>query len=183
MKCRGPHARNVRTGALLRADRLLLLLLLLQEVLLMAEKLALFICVENAGRSLMAEAMFNASPPPGWRATSAGTKPAAAANPRTRAMLEELGLPPPEHAPQLLSTELMDRARVRVTMGCLDDASCPAHLKSLELRDWMLEDPAKLDDPGFRRVRDQVASLVKGLRTELVLSDRKAASLVETAHH
>ena len=98
-------------------------------------------------------------------------------------MLAELGLTLPDHAPQLLSTDLMDRARVRVTMGCLDDASCPAHLKSLELRDWNLEDPAKLDDAGFRRVRDQISGLVKGLRTELVLSDRKAASLVEAARH
>lgn len=149
----------------------------------MGEKVALFICVENAGRSLMAEAMFNAHPPPGWVATSAGTKPAPATNPRTRPMLAELGLTLPDHAPQLLSTDLMDRARVRVTMGCLDDASCPAHLKSLELRDWNLEDPAKLDDAGFRRVRDQISGLVKGLRTELVLSDRKAASLVEAARH
>jgi len=94
-------------------------------------------------------------------------------------MLRELGLPLPAHPPQLLSIGLMDRARLRVTMGCLDDASCPAHLKSLELRDWRLEDPARLDDVGFRRVRDQLSNLVDGLRTELLLSDRKAADPVE----
>jgi hypothetical protein len=60
-------------------------------------------------------------------------------------------------------------------MGCLDDASCPARLKTLEVRDWQLEDPATLDDEGFRRVRDRIVSLVRGLRTELVLSDRRAA--------
>ncbi len=143
----------------------------------MAEKLVLFICVENSGRSLMAEASFNANPPPGWRAMSAGTRPAGAANPRTKAMLEEVGLALPEHLPQSLTTEMMDRARIRVTMGCLDDAACPAHLKTLELRDWALEDPAHLDDPGFRRVRDQLTALVRGLRTELVLSDRRLADL------
>lgn|GEM_PF-534914 len=150
---------------------------LLRRVLLMAEKLVLFVCVENSCRSLMAEAIFNADPPPGWRATSAGTQPAAAANPRTEPMLERLGLELPDHPPQLLSTGLMDRARVRVTMGCLEDASCPAHLKTLEMRDWQLDDPAKLDDEGFRRVRDQITSRVRGLRTELVLSDRRAADL------
>jgi arsenate reductase len=143
----------------------------------MSGGLVLFICVENAGRSLMAEAMFNADPPPGWRATSAGTRPARAPNPRTKRMLEEKGLALPDHPPQLLSTDTMDQARIRVTMGCLDDASCPAHLRSLELRDWSLEDPAKLDDAGFRAVRDQVASRVSGLRTELMLSDRRMASL------
>lgn len=156
---------------------LLLLLLLRRRVLLMAEKLVLFVCVENACRSLMAEAIFNANPPPGWRATSAGTQPAASANPRTKAMLEERGFELPAHPPQTLSTDLMDRARVRITMGCLDDASCPAHLKTLELRDWALPDPAKLDDAGFREVRDQIRARIEGLQRELVLSDRRKTEL------
>jgi len=152
-----------------------LLLLLLRPLLLMDEKQVLFVCVENACRSLMAEAIFNADPPPGWRATSAGTKPVSVANPRTQAMLEERGFLLPAHPPQLLSNEMMDRSRVRITMGCLDDASCPARLKSLELRDWNLPDPAKLDDAGFRAVRDQIRSRIDGLRRELALSDRRAA--------
>ena len=141
-------------------------------------KTVLFICIGNSGRSLLAEAIFNAHPPEGWVAVSAGTKPAAAANPRTGGMLRELGLALPPHAPQLLTPEMMDSARVRVTMGCLDDASCPARLKTLELRDWALPDPATLDDDGFRKVRDRIVELVRGLRTELVLADRRAATLV-----
>ncbi|MGA7862048.1 MAG: low molecular weight phosphatase family protein [Thermoplasmata archaeon] len=152
-----------------------LLLLLLRQHVLMAEKLVLFVCVENACRSLMAEAIFNSDPPPGWRATSAGTSPAAVANPRTKAMLEERGFLFPAHPPQLLSNQMMDQARVRITMGCLDDASCPARLKSLELRDWALPDPAKLDDAGFRAVRDQIRARIEGLRRELALSDRREA--------
>ena len=139
-------------------------------------KIVLFICVGNSGRSLMAEAMFNANPPEGWTAVSAGTNPAASANPRTGAMLRELGLDLPPHPPQLVTPEMMDQARVRVTMGCLDDASCPARLKTLELRDWALPDPAHLDEDGFRQVRDRIAGLVKGLRTELVITDRRAAA-------
>jgi protein-tyrosine-phosphatase len=68
-------------------------------------------------------------------------------------------------------------------MGCLDDASCPARLKSLELRDWRLEDPARLDDEGFRRVRDSIRRRVRGLRTELILADRRATELASTARH
>ncbi|MCI4372979.1 MAG: low molecular weight phosphatase family protein [Thermoplasmata archaeon] len=141
----------------------------------MSDKVVLFICVENACRSLMAEAVFNANPPPGWRAVSAGTSPAAEANPRTKGMLEELGLSLPDHPPQALSNETMDTAEVRVTMGCLDDANCPAHLKALELRDWILPDPTKLDDAGFRKVRDQIVANARGLRIELVLADRRLA--------
>ena len=134
-------------------------------------KLVLFICVGNSGRSLMAEAMFNAHPPEGWSAISAGTSPASAVNPRTAPMLREIGMDLPSHPPQLLTPEMMEKARVRVTMGCLDDASCPARLKTLELRDWALPDPARQDDAGFRAVRDQLAHLVAALRAELVRAD------------
>jgi protein-tyrosine-phosphatase len=139
----------------------------------MSSKTVLFICVENSCRSLMAEAMFNANPPEGWTAISAGTNPTVSPNPRTESMLREIGLDLPAHPPQLLTPEMMDRARVRVTMGCLDDASCPARLKTLETRDWALPDPAHLDDDGFRQVRERLARAVKGLRTELALSDRR----------
>ena len=139
----------------------------------MADKIVLFICVENACRSLMAEAMFNADPPAGWRATSAGTVPAEAPNPRTGPMLREIGLEPPPHPPRLLTREMMDEARRRVTMGCLDDANCPVHLKTLELRDWGLPDPANLDDDGFRRVRDDLRARVNGLIRELALANRR----------
>jgi len=141
----------------------------------------LFICVENACRSLMAEAMFNADPPPGWVGTSAGTRPSAAPNPRTAPMLAELGFSLPAHPPRALTQEMMDAARVRVTMGCLDDASCPAHLKGLELRDWALTDPSKLDDDGFRQVRDRLAAHVRGLRSELIVTDRQSAERLRSA--
>jgi arsenate reductase (thioredoxin) len=143
----------------------------------MTENTVLFICVENACRSLMAEAMFNAKPPDGWRATSAGTEPAPQPNSRTRVMLQEIGLDLPPHPPQLLTNEMMSASSVRVTMGCLDSESCPARLKTLELRDWALPDPAKLDDAGFRRVRDELADRVKRLGLELALQERRRAGL------
>lgn len=127
----------------------------------------LFVCVENAARSLMAEALFNASAPPGWRAISAGTQPAARANPRTAAMLEELGVAMPAHAPRALAPEESKHADVRVTMGCLDHASCPAHLKDRPLLDWALPDPARLDDDGFRKVRDEIQAKVEALKVAL----------------
>jgi len=145
-------------------------------------KTVLFICVGNSGRSLMAEAMFNANPPEGWTAISAGTSPAASANPRTGPMLREIGLDLPPHPPQLLTPEMMETASVRVTMGCLDDAACPARLKTLELRDWALRDPVQLDDAGFRGVRDRLVGLVKGIRTEIVLYDRRRKAVAEATH-
>ncbi|HYB79360.1 MAG TPA: low molecular weight phosphatase family protein [Thermoplasmata archaeon] len=146
----------------------------------MAEKTVLFICVENACRSLMAEAMFNWNPARGWRATSAGTQPATAPNPRTEGMLHEIGLEMPPHPPQLLTDEMMTASKVIVTMGCLDSASCPAKLKVIEVRDWALPDPAKLDDAGFRQVRRNLQSHVDGLRRELALAEKRRDALAES---
>ena len=140
----------------------------------MVEQTVLFVCVENACRSLMAEAMFNHDPPPGWVAVSAGTRPAEQPNPRTEAMLREVGLELPDHRPQLLTDAMMSGARTVVTMGCLDSDSCPARLKTIEVRDWALPDPAGLDDVGFRRVRDRLSDRIRGLRLELVVSTRRA---------
>ena len=127
----------------------------------------LFVCVENACRSLMAEAMFNAQAPDGWRAISAGTEPAKAPNPRTAGMLREVGLEIPAHAPQLLTGEMLRGSDRQITMGCLDRASCPARLRDLDPTDWGLPDPAGLDDEGFRRVRDELADRVRRLAKEL----------------
>ncbi len=144
----------------------------------MAPNTVLFVCVENACRSLMAEAMFNAHPPPEWRATSAGTQPAAAPNPRTERMLHEIGLELPPHPPQLLTEEMMRGARHVITMGCLDSASCPARLRTMEVQDWALPDPAPLDDAGFRRVRNDLRALVEGLRREIVIGEARRRAVV-----
>ena len=45
------------------------------------EKTVLFVCVENAGRSQMAEAFFRKYAPAGYQAISAGTMQAGQINP------------------------------------------------------------------------------------------------------
>ena len=74
----------------------------------------------------------------------------------------------------------MTTSKVIVTMGCLDSASCPAKLKVIEVRDWVLPDPAKMDDAGFRRIRQDLQSRVEGLRRELALADKRRAALAES---
>lgn len=132
------------------------------------ERTVLFVCVANAGRSLIAEAIFNATPPEGWRATSAGTQPAERANPRTARLLAEIGLAVPDHPPQLATSAMIETASERITMGCLDSASCPARLKSLKMADWALPDPERQDDDGARRIRDEIQRRVELLKLELV---------------
>ena len=131
----------------------------------------LFVCVANAGRSLIAEAVFNAAPPKGWRAVSAGTEPGSAPHARTGTVLAEIGLALPDHPPRLLTPAMMDGADRWVTMGCLDHASCPARLRRDRGVDWALPDPESLDDAGFRAVRDEIRRRVDRLRTELESDD------------
>jgi arsenate reductase (thioredoxin) len=131
----------------------------------------LFVCVQNAGRSLMAEAIFNADPPSGWVAESAGTEPANAPNPRTAPLLAEIGLRLPNHPPRLLSTAMIDAAQLWVTMGCVDRRSCPADLRRAGSEDWALDDPGVLDGDGFRRVRDEIVRRVARLKDGLRIHD------------
>ncbi|MCI4326096.1 MAG: low molecular weight phosphatase family protein [Thermoplasmata archaeon] len=132
-----------------------------------AERRVLFICGENAARSLMAEAIFHANPPAGWVADSAGTRPATHPNPRTERILHEIGLALPRHRLQELRPDQLPFAHVVVTMGCLDDASCPANLAAIRPRDWGLPDPAGLDDDGYRADRDSIRARAGALRAEL----------------
>lgn len=136
-----------------------------------APRVVLFLCVENAARSLMAEAIFNARRVPGWTAVSAGTRPADRANPRTGPMLAEIGLSLPPHPPREVTDALMTGAARRVTMGCWDDASCPARWQGLPMDDWRLPDPAHSDDAGFRRIRDDLVRRVGALAAELARAE------------
>jgi arsenate reductase len=133
----------------------------------MTDRIVLFVCVENAARSLMAEAYFNARAPEGWGATSAGTEPAGAPNPRTGPMLEEVGLSLPSHPPRRLTPEEAQGAALVITMGCLDRESCPLYLVPQVTEDWKLPDPARTDDRGFREVRDEIGRRVGTLIAQI----------------
>ena len=123
----------------------------------------LFVCVENACRSLMAEAFFGREAPNGWVGRSAGTEPATRPNPRTAPMLREVGLELPDHPPRRLTEEMAREADRIILMGCLDRPSCPAFLYPRVDEDWELPDPASLPDEGFRSVRDEIGRRVQDL--------------------
>ncbi|MCI4367240.1 MAG: low molecular weight phosphatase family protein [Thermoplasmata archaeon] len=130
-------------------------------------RIVLFVCIENAARSLIAEAIFNRDPPIGWRAESGGTRPASAADPRTARLLREAGVDPPDHPPRPVSVEEVRTAERLVTMGCLDDSSCPAFMRDRPVEDWGLPDPRRLDDVGFGQVIETIRSRVERLQQEL----------------
>ena len=120
-----------------------------------AEKTVLFLCGHNAGRSLMAEAWFNArNRNPGVVALSAGTDPAGEVNPQVRALLEAEGISTARLRPKALDASLLGRADEVYTMGCnvsTTDVPCD------KLRgDLGLDDPHGQDEDAVRRIFEQL---------------------------
>jgi protein-tyrosine-phosphatase len=124
----------------------------------------LFICVHNAGRSQMSEAIFNSLAAGRHRAMSAGSRPADAVNPQAVQALKEIGLDISANKPKKLTKELILQTDLAITMGCGEDA-CP--VVPNELREWKLEDPHGAPIEKVREIRDEITRRVKALIAEL----------------
>ncbi len=132
-----------------------------------ARRTVLFVCVGNAGRSVMAEAIFNSRGPNGWRAVSAGVSPARATNPGTAPALAEIGVPLPSHPPQGLTERMFREAAVRVSIGATEHPSCPAWFVQAHPRTWEIPDTHHADAERFREIREAIRSKVDALIEEL----------------
>lgn len=133
-------------------------------------KTVLFVCVHNAGRSQMAEALFNdAAKRKGVDAKglSAGTRAGQAVNPQAKQAVEELGISMQDAQPKQLTPELIKEANKIITMGCgVNAAECPAGF--LVTEDWGLDDPAGQPIEIVRAIRDQIRAKIDILLEELV---------------
>ena len=121
----------------------------------------LFACVQNAGRSQIAAALFNALAHPGKaRAISAGTRPAARVHPEVIDVLKERGLDIGHVAPQRLTDALAQQAQVLITMGCGDQ--CPIVPGAIR-DDWPIADPHGQPASRVRDIRDDIGARVEEL--------------------
>jgi protein-tyrosine-phosphatase len=107
----------------------------------------LFVCVENAGRSQLARALFERR---GGEARSAGTEPAAELQQAVVEALEEIGIDVSGSVPRRLTRADVEWAELVVTMGCPD--ACP-RLSGREYVDWNLPDPVGLCLEEVRELR------------------------------
>ena len=127
----------------------------------MPRETVLFACVENAGRSQMAAAFFNAlADPSAARAVSAGTEPAASVHPAVEQVMREVGIELGDTRPRALTGDLVARADVLITMGC--GASCPV-VPGVPREDWPLPDPKGQPLGRVREIRDQIRARVETL--------------------
>ena len=129
-------------------------------------KKILFVCVENAGRSQMAEAFFRKYIPAGFDAISAGTNPAPKVNSVVVDAMKEIGIDITDNATQHISQQMIDGAEISVNMGCIDKESCPAlFLKNVV--DWQIQDPKGKSINEVREIRDKIEHKVKEFVLEL----------------
>ncbi|HEV3094539.1 MAG TPA: arsenate reductase ArsC [Solirubrobacteraceae bacterium] len=124
----------------------------------------LFVCLHNAGRSQMSAALLERESAGRHIALSAGTTPAERVHPEVVEVMRELDIDLSERRPQLLTRELAEQANVVVTMGCGDE--CPYIPGKLYL-DWDLPDPKGRPLAEVRATREQIASRVRALVSEL----------------
>jgi arsenate reductase len=118
----------------------------------------LFVCVENAGRSQLAQALYEAA---GGEARSAGTQPAEEIHEAVVEALEEVGIDVSGRRPKALTDADVDWAELVVTMGCGD--SCPV-LPGKRYVEWNLADPAGLCLEEVRELRADIERRVAELR-------------------
>jgi arsenate reductase (thioredoxin) len=124
----------------------------------------LFVCLHNAGRSQMSEALFERAAGGRHGAASAGTTPAERVHPPVVEAMRELGVDLADHVPRGLTRELAEAADVVVTMGCGDE--CP-YIPGKRYLDWELEDPKGLPIEAVRAIRDEIDRRVRELVAEL----------------
>lgn len=128
-------------------------------------KKILFVCVENAGRSQLAEAFANYYGKGKVQVSSAGNKPADIVNPTVVEVLKEKGIDISMNKPKMLTFQMAQDADLVVTMGCNDQGICPGPFFKPTV-DWKLEDPKGKSIDKVREIRDEIERSVQNLIAE-----------------
>ena len=130
----------------------------------------LFVCVENAGRSQMAESFAKRK---GLNASSAGTQPAESVNPAVVEAMAEKAFVFSMKKPKMLTLEMIDQADLVITMGCSVEKVCPRPMldrMQKKVIDWALDDPKGKPLPEVRKIRNEIERRVEELAQNLRLA-------------
>jgi arsenate reductase (thioredoxin) len=135
------------------------------------DKVILFVCVENAGRSQMAEGFFNQRyAPRGYRAISAGTRPASQINPIAVQTMKEVGIDINSQKSKVITEVMIKRSEKSVNMGCLGREECPLLFMN-NVIEWKIEDPKGKPIEKVRVIRDEIERQVKEIAQILQSKD------------
>ncbi len=136
-------------------------------------KYVLFVCTHNAGRSQMAQALFERYAPADIRAESAGQEPGERVWPEVVEVMREIDIDVADRRPKKLTVEMQLHADWAITLAC--GAQCPYVPTTVE--DWDIPDPAGKPIEEVRAIRDAVEARVMELideRIDAIRSDRTA---------
>jgi arsenate reductase (thioredoxin) len=128
----------------------------------------LFVCIQNAGRSQMAQALFERAATGVHESRSAGSRPAGHVHPEVVEVMRELDIDLSRNIPHLLSRADAEWADVVVTMGCGDE--CP-YIPGRRYVDWELDDPAGRPLAEVRRTRDDIARRIQDMLVDHLQPD------------
>jgi arsenate reductase len=124
----------------------------------------LFVCLHNAGRSQMSEALFTRASEGRHEARSAGSTPGAHVHPEVVEVMREIGIDLADRVPHKLDDADVRWTDIAVLMGCGD--ACPV-LPGKRYLDWDLPDPKGRSLDEVRALRDDIAERVEALVREL----------------
>jgi protein-tyrosine-phosphatase len=126
----------------------------------------LFVCLHNAGRSQMSQALFERAADGRHRALSAGSvaDPGGHVHPEVVEVMREVGIDLAGRRPRRLTDDLAQEADVVVTMGCGD--ACP-FIPGKRYVEWELDDPKGRPVDEVRATRDAIEVRVRALLDEL----------------
>ena len=124
----------------------------------------LFVCIENACRSQMAEAFANMYGQEIVKAASAGSEPSGAVSEKAVKAMRDIGYDLSSHASKSVDDVPDMEYDMVITMGCGD--ACPV-IRAKERRDWSIPDPRDMEPAEFNEVRDEIERQVLFLISEL----------------
>jgi arsenate reductase (thioredoxin) len=131
-----------------------------------SDKIVLFVCVENAGRSQMVEGFFRKYASRGYVTLSAGTKPSGEINPLAVEEMKEVGIDISNQKSKEITEDMMRDSEKIVNMGCMDNSFCPT-LFLPHIIDWGIQDPKGKPIETVREIRDEIEQRVKQLVSDL----------------
>ena len=105
----------------------------------------LFLCTGNSCRSVLGEATFNHLAPEGWRALSAGSKPAGYIHPRSLALLEREGISTEGYYSKSWNDLPVTPDIVLSVCGNAANETCPTYLGPVLRSHWGVKDPAHVE--------------------------------------
>ena len=126
----------------------------------------LFVCIQNAGRSQMAEGFFKKYAPKEYEGISAGTMPVSEINPLAVEVMREVDIDISGQKSKEITEDMIRNSIKIVNMGCMDKVSCPT-LFLQNLLDWNIEDPKDKQIEKVRKIRDEIEQRVKELVADI----------------